>query len=272
MEYFKTDKNGTKYYMDRRCRRCGGRGGADQWSYTGWTCYKCGGTGIDPNPQIIKEYTEEYAAKLEARREKKAQNELIKKIAKFQSEKEQEILKLGFVKEDNEYAIYRAIGNTFEIKDELKANGYKFRPEVGWFTNNPTSTKILHQRMTSKELLQENPTSITWKSLEEIEPLLLKVTPKSNWLHNVGDKIEKVLKFKTSYQFETRSFSRWNSTDTTYIYKFMDDSSNIYIWKTGSFMNLEANRKYKVKGTVKENSEYKDEKQTVLTRCKVEEA
>ena len=23
----------------------GGLGGADQWKETGWTCYKCGGTG-----------------------------------------------------------------------------------------------------------------------------------------------------------------------------------------------------------------------------------
>ncbi|AYK20477.1 hypothetical protein C0073_022335 (plasmid) [Aeromonas veronii] len=27
------------------CGRCGGRGGSEAWSHTGWTCYQCGGTG-----------------------------------------------------------------------------------------------------------------------------------------------------------------------------------------------------------------------------------
>ena len=66
----KTDRNGTKYYEGMvTCDRCGGRGGADAWQWTGWTCYKCGGTG-----KILgkwKEYTPEYEAKLEAKRQAK---------------------------------------------------------------------------------------------------------------------------------------------------------------------------------------------------------
>lgn len=67
----KVDRNGTKYFMvDRPCDRCGGTGGADQWAYTGWTCYKCGGTGQGKS-EIVKEYTPEYEAKLEERRAKR---------------------------------------------------------------------------------------------------------------------------------------------------------------------------------------------------------
>ena len=71
MEYFKTDRNGTKYYYDYTCSRCGGVGGSSMWAYTGYTCYECGGTGRKPKPSIVKRYTEEYAEKLNARREAK---------------------------------------------------------------------------------------------------------------------------------------------------------------------------------------------------------
>ena len=68
LQYVRTDRNGTKIYYDWNCPRCGGAGGADMWAYTGYTCYECGGTGLRVKPLIVKEYTDEYAAKLEARR------------------------------------------------------------------------------------------------------------------------------------------------------------------------------------------------------------
>lgn len=72
LEYIKTDRNGTKYFRDWTCNRCGGAGGSDQWAYTGWECFECCGTGRSNRPRIVKEYTPEYWAKLEARREEKA--------------------------------------------------------------------------------------------------------------------------------------------------------------------------------------------------------
>ena len=72
LQYVKTDRNGTKYFYDWNCPRCGGEGGAGQWLYTGFTCFRCGGTGKRETPKVVKEYTPEYWAKLEARREAKA--------------------------------------------------------------------------------------------------------------------------------------------------------------------------------------------------------
>lgn len=64
----KIDRNGTKYYLDERCPRCGGGGGDGKWMHTGWTCWECGGSGLARKPKVYKVYTDEYEAKLAERR------------------------------------------------------------------------------------------------------------------------------------------------------------------------------------------------------------
>ncbi len=79
----KTDKNGTKYWNTRvRCDHCGDGSGIYKWgaiqhdaygncigsTYSG-TCFKCGGAGYVW--EIVKEYTPEYRAKLDAANERR---------------------------------------------------------------------------------------------------------------------------------------------------------------------------------------------------------
>lgn len=68
LEYIRTDRNGTKYYADWTCPRCGGAGQSDNWLATGRTCWGCGGTGRRLKPRIVKIYTPGHEAKLGARR------------------------------------------------------------------------------------------------------------------------------------------------------------------------------------------------------------
>ena len=58
-----------------------------------------------------------------------------------------------------------------------------------------------------------------------------------------------------------------------YAHNFKDEHGNVMVWKSGTYPEAlgEDGKKVLLKGTVKEHSEYKDEKQTVLTRCKVQE-
>ena len=58
------------------CNRCGGAGGGEQWRLTGYTCFDCGGTGIDPKFDCDKaldkalageDWEGDYIAKREAR-------------------------------------------------------------------------------------------------------------------------------------------------------------------------------------------------------------
>ena len=68
LQYIRTDRSGTKVFHDWTCPRCGGTGRSDNWWRTGYTCHECGGTGRRNTPKVVKEYTPEYAAKLEAKR------------------------------------------------------------------------------------------------------------------------------------------------------------------------------------------------------------
>lgn len=84
----------------------------------------------------------------------------------------------------------------------------------------------------------------------------------SKWVGEVGNKIENTLKLE-------RSFTTEGFYGTTYIYNFIDEEGNKYTWFSSKNMKLEEGNEYKVNGTVKKHQEYKGEKQTVITRCKI---
>jgi len=73
---------------------------------------------------------------------------------------------------------------------------------------------------------------------------------------------------KTAW-FEVDSF-RGFGKDTIFIHIFKDASGNVIVWKTSKGLDLCEDDTVQITGRVKEHSEYKDEKQTVLTRCKIE--
>ena len=91
VRFVRTDKNGTKIFEDWTCPRCGGAGWAGQWKFTGVFCFRCGGSGRRSRPVTIREYTDEYAAKLEAKRiakQKKYEEEHADEIAAAKAERE----------------------------------------------------------------------------------------------------------------------------------------------------------------------------------------
>ena len=85
---------------------------------------------------------------------------------------------------------------------------------------------------------------------------------KSNFYGNIKDKIEKELTLQKVFTFET-------DFGLCRIYKFVDVEGNIFVWKTSKYIAKEEGEEVKIKGTIKDHSEYRGEKQTVLTRCKI---
>ena len=136
--YIRTDKNGTKYFHDWTCPRCGGAGQSDKWLFTGKVCYECGGSGKRFNPKVIKEYTPEYFAKLEARRQAKAAKEAEAR-AKYEAEHAEEIAAQRAEADRKTFEFrcaehgcgkdgvgYVLKGNTYPVKDQIRKAGGKW--------------------------------------------------------------------------------------------------------------------------------------------------
>lgn len=127
LEYVRTDRNGTKIFHDWNCQRCGGAGGCDNWKLTGWTCYECGGTGKRRKPLIVKKYTPEHEAKLAEKAHKRF-------LKKREEENAAFFKKNGFAEDGTGYVF---TGDTYDIKDELKAGGARWNNYLHWVAPQP---------------------------------------------------------------------------------------------------------------------------------------
>ena len=254
-QYIRTDKNGTKIYHDYTCRRCGGQGGSEAWKATGWTCYECGGSGKTLKPMIIKEYTPEYRAKLDARAAKRQE----KRIAERRAEQPAQKLAMGFV-DDKIHVV--SIENTFELKDRIKAAGGRFDVVIGWYFSEPHE-EFNTVEITAEEALYEEPWwSLAWRSdIRETVKSKLPQAPESEYIGQVGDKVDLEVTHIRTGSYDTQFGVTW-------VHSFTDEDGNVLVWKTGSHSSFKSD-KIHIKGTIKEHSEYNGVKQTVLTRCKV---
>lgn len=273
--YIRTDRNNTRYFSDCRCGRCGGRGGWEGWP--GFTCYECSGSGKTDKPSIVKVYTPEHATKLEAQREARAKKAEAERVAKAIAERGENLRKAGFGQEEVDgvvtWVIYRVVGNTFEIKDELKALGCKFKPQVGWYA--PAALEGYEcQRLTEKEVLKEN-VFIEWKDKDEVEPLWIERTraaeaSPSQWVGQVGDRIDITVTIDRAFESQFQRNDGWYGTTTNYMYLMHDEAGNIYKWSTSKCYNEK--EMYHFRATVKDHVDYVSKsgtkiKQTVITRA-----
>jgi hypothetical protein len=106
----------------------------------------------------------------------------------------------------------------------------------------------------------------------------------SEYIGTVGDKLTLTVKVINEYTYTDNRFSYYGTEMT--IYTFADANGNVFVWKTSSCLcqkilvdgRDEGGREFvrkgdviKLTGKVKEHSEYKETKQTVLERCKLVE-
>lgn len=209
------DRNGTKYWADDTCKRCGGAGQRSEWYYTGLTCYECGGTG-HTTPRIEKEYTQEYADLLKERR-----------LAR-------EAKKLGYasVAEMHEAQAKEA------ARREAERQAEEARKEA--------ERKAAEERIKAQKA-------------------------RSDYVGTIGEKLTATVTYEGSPYYERRGFGGYG-TERVYIHRFRDADGNLIIWRSPCgfpILNANEGEAFTVTGTVKEHSEYKDEKQTFILRAKV---
>ena len=271
--YVRTDKNGTEIWADYTCPRCGGAGGADVWTYTGWTCYSCGGTGRRDKPQLIKKYTPEYRAILDERARKRAEKKRLERVEEFKAHLMEHVVEKGF----NEAGkLYVAYGDTYKIKDQLREAGAKWFPRFrSWgFTEDPEQFDTVE--ISFEEVCEINYEAgwIDYKDVDFASLVASKLpAPEivSEYVGEKGKRLESVVTLEDVHHWDVPSYTPWGGNTIKTLYKFRDEAGNIITWATTGF-GIDAHKvhtgdKITLRGTVKNHSEYRGEKQTELQRC-----
>lgn len=284
---YKEDKNGTKYYHCKdACFKCGGTGIIRCYiPINGGECFDCNGSGIAEWEE--KEYTPEYEEKLRIQREKRAERKLAKEREKAGEKNAEFFERNGFNPEGRTWYV---LGNTFEIKEELKAQGAKWDSTARhWhMPTKPENRESLEFGV--EEIYEANYAGVyewnswkrvDWSEPEEVEAFYITKIEKaekalkakestSQHVGEVGEKLDIIVTYTHTASWENEYGGWLNHASVTNLHSFKDVQGNVYVWKTGLYIEADYGTKVHLRGSVKEHSEYNGIKQTVLTRCKVE--
>lgn len=270
----KTDKNGTKYYeVVQDCCKCGGTGYIKHYAYIdGGVCYDCNGSGVYITKS--KEYTPEYAEKLEQQRIKRQQkNDEARRNAAASTN--------AVFLENNNFSpdgkIYFVVGKTYHLIEKLKALGCKYTT-WGWTSNKPLPEEFTTVTVDVHEITMVNSFGeyVFSDSIGAVVEEKHKLTPqyqeeqaklsKRTHVGVVGEKILIPVTYDNCYSVERPfPYGRLN------IIKFTDSDGNIMVWKTSTYpFDFPKGTKVLLSATVKEHTEYNEVPQTMLIRCKAQ--
>lgn len=276
----KIDRNGSKHYEDViTCPKCGGLGlivhhmengqPSIQWT-DGGVCWKCLGAGKIHSKWI--ERTPEYEAKLAAKRQAKHEAKMAQLKAQADEANAEFFKQQGFNAEGKTFVV---LGDTYDIRSELKDLGCKWSGTIGWHTDHQIDGYTMKMFDIDDCYYKDYTGTYKWQNwksdiAEKIKVANEQLVNPSNYIGTVGEKINiNCTHWQTSW-FEVPSFAGYGMT-TMYVHTFKDPDGNMLVWKTNSnsLSELCHGVEVNIKATIKEHSEYKNVKQTVLTRCKV---
>lgn len=231
-------------------------------------CFACGGTGF--LSKEIRLYTEKEKTAADRTKQRAAERKVEEKLAAAERKKEEWLKKNGFTS-DGFTAVY--IGaNSFDVKNELKEQGWKYSPIFGWRsadvsaidTYGEDNVAILSaDQLVSFNLYGEGFFLSTCANLVQQLKDAHKPQSLSNW---VGTEKEKLVDLPVVIQRITGFGSRFGWTNViTFV-----SGNDILTWFTSSdISDYEQGEEYLLSATVKEHTMYKDEKQTVLLRVRL---
>lgn len=160
--------------------------------------------------------------------------------------------------------------NSFDVKDQLKAGGWKYSTPIGWHIAETGIEKygaenvaeVSVSDVAAFNLYGEGCWLSTAKNFVDQIRNSRKPVSKSEWIGLEKDKIKNVpVVVKSIRGCETRF--GW-----TNIITFLN-GNNILTWFTATDMKFAVGESCYLSATVKEHKEYRDEKQTVITRAKL---
>jgi hypothetical protein len=190
-----------------------------------------------------------------------------KKMQEQADKKQREWLdKEGFNAEGNTYIV---TGETYSIRNELKEAGFRFNPTLLWH-----SAQIIEEY--ADRLVEVN-----WEQLLEFS-----AWGEGHYFKETSQKIKELVSDETAEDFTD---SEWLEGDKfedlcvtlvrrngfegkfgwTNIYTFQTEDKNILTWFSTTEQTIQAGDSCFLSGKIKDRTEYKGIKQTVVTRCKV---
>lgn len=234
----------------------------------GGVCFQCEGRKF-----ITKEvrlYTQkEYEANKAAAEKTKARKEQERKEQmerEFESNRAKWLAEAGFNPQGETYMYY---GESYSIKDELKAAGFKFDYLLKWHI---AEVPAGYENEVIKFTVDELYTMSAWgkgyqnsDAQKIVEDRVAQATGAADtkWFGEVGTKIEK----RRVTLFRKGGFEgRYGYTS---IITFVDEDGYIFQWFTATNPIYEVGSEVYLSGTIKAHDEYKGKKTTTLTRCKL---
>lgn len=281
-EPFKNEKGKLEVTVETKCPRCGGAGiivarvenGVQiPIPVDGGICYQC--RGDRKLRKNVRAYTEkEYNAlerANERNREKRAEEMEAKRVKEFESKKKKWLEENGFNENGETYVYF--LNDSYEIKETLKEDGFKFNKCLYWHT---PEVKDEYVDKTFKVTLHEVAEISAWgtgnykaEAKDYIEKKIFDMSggKEGEWLgdmNDVGKNIEVVATLVSINEVNSRY-------GFTQIVKFVDDAGNNINWWTTVNIPYSIGTKLLIKGTIKGFDRYKNQKITLLKRCKLSE-
>ena len=278
----KVDSVNKKAYIKETCDRCGGRGIVAARvengkivpiPVDGGICYKCGGAGFIS--KWVKAYTDkEYDAYLNSREKARQKRQQAAEDKKQSLIDNSEANKLALLEEfgydTKNPTIYMIVGNTYSIKDDLKAKGCHFEKILGWYCSHPIDVpeEFYVATVAFDDIFDWNPYtkrfSIKEGASKVAEAAQISVLPesKSEYIGEVKDRLRDMKVTLTG----ARTMDGYYGTTTIYTFDFND---NILVWMTSTSQDIEVGDEVLLTGTVKQHKEFRGVKQTQLSRCKI---
>lgn len=255
------------------CDRCGGSGifyvaihngrGVPASPNAG-ICYKCNGDGkVTKDVRMYTDIEYERMQRSKKRAAEKKRKEWEAKAAERIAEQNLRTLnKYGFENVD----AYLVLGNTYDIKDELKEAGARFSPELHWVLPTEPTWLTTHKyvKVSVADIFTVSNGYFVLKDdihefMDALEPV------RGEYIGKIGQRLSVTATLTKAIPYDV-SFSYKKTIG--YIYIFETADGNTLVWRTTSAW-LDTDKEYDIVGTVKEHSEYNKVRQTVLTRCKI---
>lgn len=234
-------------------------------------CFKCGGLGYIEKD--VRLYTEEELDRMEKAKEAANQRRQADREAKmkemFSENKRKWLLKNGFNENETTFIV---TGDSYSIKDELKAAGFIYDSVLKW--HKATTDEKYEDRLTEVKLADIAEWSawgqahFTSNAKKKIDELIAGDQPQATsvWIAAVGDKIKDLtVKLARKYSFQSKY-------GMTTVYTFHTPEGNILTWFSSTVQPFEQGDWLQISSaTVKELTEYKGNQQTVITRARLKD-